>query len=73
MSSTAWKEKEQAEEQFLSQLLPHRKENLEDASKIPVEIWRGLLPGLHRNPEASWQVAEFLSLCVTVEMRASCT
>ena len=35
----------------MSNLLPHRTENLKDASKIPVEIWRGLLPGLHSNPK----------------------
>lgn len=55
------KEKQQVEEQFLSQLLPHRKENLKDASKIPVEIWRGLLPGLHRNPEVLWVLASGLN------------
>eukprot|EP00438_Fugacium_kawagutii_P012865 Skav209915 [mRNA] locus=scaffold1253:114885:116023:- [translate_table: standard] len=51
------KEREQFEEQFLSQLLPYRKENLTDKSKIPVEIWRGLLPALHSDPEVLWVLA----------------
>jgi len=51
------KEKETQEERFLSNLLPHRTENLKDASKIPVEIWRGLLPGLHSNPKVLWVLA----------------
>ncbi|CAK9001043.1 Protein fem-1-like B, partial [Durusdinium trenchii] len=51
----------QEEELFFSKLLPHRFDNLPDNSKIPVEIWRSLLPGLHCEPEVLWVLASGLN------------
>ena len=46
------KEDERLEEEFFSQLLPHRFERLEDTTQLPIEISHCVLAGLHRNPEA---------------------
>ena len=46
------RERDSAEEEFLSRLLPHRFEKIPGQSQIPVYIYQCVLPGLHRNPEA---------------------
>lgn len=43
---------EDKDETFFALLLPHRFEKIPGQSQIPVDIFQGVLSGLHRNPEA---------------------
>ena len=47
----AHEEHKDKDERFFALLLPHRFEKIPGQSQIPVDIFQGVLSGLHRNPE----------------------
>ena len=50
--SDAHEDHKDKDEIFFEILLPHRFEKIPGHSQIPVDIFQGVLSGLHRNPEA---------------------
>ena len=52
--SDAHEEHKDRDEKFFDLLLPDRFEKIPGQSQIPVDIFQGVLSGLHRNPEAGF-------------------
>lgn len=55
--SDAHEDHKDKDEIFFEILLPHRFEKIPGHSQIPVDIFQGVLSGLHRNPEVLWVIA----------------
>lgn len=55
--SDAHEEHKDRDEKFFDLLLPDRFEKIPGQSQIPVDIFQGVLSGLHRNPEVLWVIA----------------